>query len=143
MEHGAQRSRADPLGKQMQKQPGQPLVADRVCEMMQRQCKDVHAERTTRLPAQGHRRHGDAATARTVRGKALCPGGLGTDRRQVDLVISAVQRLTVSVRADWQCAQHRGLMITVSSGSLAARRPRVTFKLSRPELDAGRRNVDG
>lgn len=78
----------------MQEQPGQALIADRVREaQIQRQREDVYAERTACLHARGYRRHGDAAAARTVSGILFHPGHHRTDRRKVDLVISAVQHL--------------------------------------------------
>src|SRR3984957_17663474 len=50
--HGIQRAFADLQGKQVPKQPAQPLIADRMREaQIDRQRQDVHAEWRTRLQA--------------------------------------------------------------------------------------------
>ena len=93
-EHGIQCAFADLQGKQVQEQPAQPLIADRVREaQIDRQRQDVHAERCARLQALGHRCQAHLLAARTMPGISLHPSYHRPNWWQINLVVKIVQHL--------------------------------------------------
>ena len=72
LQHRIQRALADLERVEVQKQPRQTAVADRMREaQVERQRHDIHAERRAVFQARGYRRQGNAAAARTTPGPRL------------------------------------------------------------------------
>ena len=108
-EQAVQRPLADFQGEQVGEQPGQPLVADRVDEpQVQRHRQDREPERRALLQSLGHRGHGDAATARALTGEPLDPPHHRAHRRQVDLVVAAMQDLVGRAQPGAAVRAHAG-----------------------------------
>jgi hypothetical protein len=89
LHHRIERALADLERIQVQHQPRETAVADRVRES-QVDCQgyDIDAERRAVFQAHGNRCQGDAAAARTVPDVAFHPGHHRAYRRQIDLVVA-------------------------------------------------------
>jgi len=93
-ERSVERALADGQAEQLQQQPAQPLVADRVHEaQIHRQRHDADAEQRARLQSLRHRRKRRAATAPAAASVALHPRHHRRHPGQVDLVVAPVQHL--------------------------------------------------